>query len=129
MSNRVHIPVMLRSVNYHNQLQLRVLAQRVIKVDSDSKRGQLIVEMKVPYKKKVEYDRSVLSASLSAVPLKRDVAVVITPETTDLRVPEIALTSSQYADQTYVNAYANDLNQQKRAGLCHITSEFFFKDA
>lgn len=115
-------PLLATGLNTNNPLRIRVLKTKVVttvpQTSSGPTRGQILVDMSIPYAKKVNYDRS---DNTNASPLGRDVALIITPVCTDLPLPAV----TGHAQTGVLNAN-NPLN---RAGFCHITSEFYFKDS
>lgn len=112
-TNTASLPQLATNVDTHNQLRIRVLKQRTVTCQSGgdtAPRGQLAVDMSIPYAKKVNYERD----GTSAVPMTRDIAVLVTPIAADL--PRPAALGAEYA------------HNDKSAGYCYISSEFFFKD-
>ena len=141
-----NLPVICRQINTHNQLKIKVLKTRVLRIPTGGggvPSGQHLVEMTIPYKKKVQFPRvghqaSITSQAASAIPLGRDIAVVVTPVVNNLATPtnlvESVGTTSTWdaAAKTALKAAAGALgvnDMANAAGLCYIASEFYFKDA
>lgn len=103
-------------VNTENHLNIRVLKTFKLEIKGPRHFGQIHRSFTLPYKHKVEYDRTA-SATETAdpVPLGRDIAVAITPVANNLLEVD--------AQGNIVGA-----NTLQPCGVAQVSSEWFYKD-